>query len=357
MRWRGEAYGPLDQHHPMAIRTTILEGGLEVKAWAVILLVLAIVASSVTTYFLFPQVVVEEPPTTTVKWVVQNGYHYTAAMVIDEFDLMEKYSDGRVSLEVVILKGAAVSESTLSGAVHFAQRAAPGVLVDIQNGAPFKILLSMGAKKNGLWSSDPDVRSIEDITKDTIVNVVSPNTNTEIGLGLALQRLGRPKDAYTATYLKHPDAYQAMLSREIDVEYTGAPYWNMYASEPDRFQVIGDDEALFDVAMAGSVVFVNTEWADANPDIIAAALAAWFEAISWIEANQEEAAKLNATFYGSPLDTVWKMWQDADLAWGPTTGLSGISTLSEVFFQAGTLERAFSDEEVLYFTSLGRCLP
>lgn len=325
----------------------------------VILLVVALAMGSLATHFLFPQVVVEEVPQVKLTWVIQHGYHYTPAMVIEEFKLMEKYTNGRATLEVISLKGAAVSESCLSGAAQFAQRAAPGVLLNIENGAPFKIFLSYGKKLRDFWSNDPSVQSIEDIRPDTIVNVVSPNCSLDIGLGLALQRLGRPKDDYTAVYLKHPDAYQAMLSGEINCVYVGSPYTSRYASEPDRFFWLGNDETIYDMSQAGGVVYVNTEWADANPDLIAAAMAAWIEAMDWIYVNEEEAARLSADYYGyeeSP-EEIWEMWRDAKIVFGPTTGLSNLAELSEVLRDAGVLKEAFSTEEILLFPSLGRCLP
>ena len=320
------------------------------------LFVAALALGAGVTYFGFPQSIVEEVPQTTITWAMGHGYHYSVAVVMQHLELLEKYSGDKATLEIEILKGPAVSEVLISGAAQFGQRSAPAVLKDIDNGAPFKMLLSVGKMDHELWVSDPNVQAIADLTEDHSVAVVAPNSIEEIGLGLGLQRLGRSLDSVTVAHLKHDVAYQAMLTGELDGDYTGAPYPARYAAEPDKFHLIATDTDLYQMMLPASVVYAQSDYIAASPDVTAYVVAAWLEAISWINANPEEAARVTAAFYEDPLDSAYKDWQESNIVFAPTMGLSSVSPLSKMLSDAGVLTRAYTDEELLFFASLGEDL-
>lgn len=327
----------------------------KVQVLLTVFFVLAVIASSGLTYALFPRTVtvVEKTPQVTVTWGIAHGYHYSPAVIMQHLGLLEKYSGDRVTLEVVVLGSSAISEAIIAGSMQFGQRSAPAVLKNIDSGASFRMLLSVGKKDHEFWVSDPNIQSIADLTKDHPVAVVTQDSIEEIGLRLGLQRIGKSLEDIDVMYLKHDVAYQAMLTGELVGDYTGAPYPSRYAREPDKFHLIATDTDLFQMMLPASVVYADASYLEANPDIVSCVTSAWFEVIAWINENPEETARVTATFFEDPLDKAYEDWQDARIVFDPTMGLSSVSPLSEMLADAGVLERAYTAEELLFFVSLG----
>ncbi len=316
------------------------------KAVYGLLIVIVALASVAAGYYLIPQ---PETPveTETITWVMGHGYHYGVAVVMNHLNLMEKYSDGKLTLELVILKGPAVSEALISGAGHFGQRSAPAILKDIDNEAPFKMLLSVGKKDHELWTNNPDIKSLEDITKDHIISLVNPNSIGEMGFKMAFAKLGRTLDDVQVAHLKHTDAYQAMITGQIDLDYSAAPFQARYAQEPDKYTCLGTDTDFYGMALPASMIYLNENYADENPEVVAIVISAWLEAITWINEHEEEAATVIAEFYGDPLDEAYQDFKESNIVFNPYLGLSALKPLSEKLYEAGLLTKAYEMDEVL----------
>ena len=317
----------------------------EKAVYGIVIIIVALVGVTGGYYLIpRPEVPIE---TETITWAMGHGYHYGVAVVMKRLNLMEKYSDGKLTLEIVQLKGPAVSETLISGAAQFGQRSAPAILKDIDNGAPFKMLLSVGKKDHELWTNNPDIKSIEDITKDHIVNLVNPNSIQEMGLKMAFTKLGRTLDDVQVTHLKHPDAYQAMITGQIDLDYSAAPYQARYAQEPDKYTCLGTDTDLYEMALPASMIYLKEDYADENPEVVAIAISAWLEAITWINEHEEEAAITIAEFYGDPLSEAYQDFKESNIVFNPYLGLSALKPLSEKLYEAGLLNKAYETDEVL----------
>jgi len=105
--------------------------------------------------------------------------------------------------------------------------------------------------------------------------------------------------------------------------------------------------------LPASVVYADSGYLAANPEVVSCVTSAWFEALAWIVRNPEETAKLTAAFYGDPADSAYKDWQESGIVFDPVAGLSSVAPLSKMLFAVGTLKRPYTSEEVLFFTSLG----
>ena len=142
----------------------------------------------VNTYY--PKVIVEEIEPTTITIAVGHGYHYSMPIIMEHFDLVEKYSGGLVNLDVVALKNDVGTQGVVAGNIQFTQRAGASVLKNIDDGAPFQILISVGRKDRELWTSDPDIHSIADIPEGTQICTVTPTAFATIAMTVALEELG-----------------------------------------------------------------------------------------------------------------------------------------------------------------------
>ena len=312
----------------------------------VVMVVLASVAGGYYGYYMIPQ---PEAPveTETINWMMGHGYHYGVTVVMKHLNLMEKYSDGKLTLKIVILKGSAVSEAIISGAGQFGQRSAPAILKDIDNEAPFKMLLSVGKKDHELWTNNPDIKSIEDITKDHIISLVNPNSIEEMGFKMAFAKIGRTLDDVQVTHLKHTDAYQAMITGQIDLDYSAAPFQARYAKESDKYTCLGTDTDFYGMTLPASMIYLKEDYADENPEVVAIVISAWLEAITWINEHEEEAATVIAEFYGDPLDEAYQDFKESNIVFNPYLGLSALKPLSNKLFEAGLLTKAYEMDEIL----------
>lgn len=303
----------------------------------------------------YPKIIIEEIEPTTVTIAIGHGFHYSMPIIMEHFDLVEKYSDNLVNLEIVALKADAITEGLIGGSLQFGMRSGVAVLKNIDSGAPFQMLISVGSKERELWTSDPNITSVADIPEGTKVATVTPTAIQTIGMTLALGRLGRTLDYIEPLYLTHVDAYQMMVTGELTLDYTGAPYTARYASEPDKYHMIATDTEMFGMKMPATTLYATKDYLQKSPQVISCVISAWLEATGWIRANGEDAALIVAGFYGDPLDTAYDDWLGAKITFDPTFGIADLPRLSEILYENDVIGRTYSAEEILY--PVGRAYP
>lgn len=315
-----------------------------------VLVVMAMVFGALVSSILSPMFLPSEEKreAVPVTFAVGHGYHYTIPIVMEHFKLVEKYSGGAFTLKVESMKGGVILEGLLAGTLQFAQQSAPAVLGGISDGAPTKILSSMGKMKHELWTSDPNLKSFADMTGETQIVMNNPASIEAIGVRIALERVGKRFDDIEPVYVTHPDGYQLMLSGEVNCHYAGTPYTSLYAKEPEKYHLLGTDTDIFGIEMPGSVLYATTDYVEANPSVVACVLAAWQEGISWINANQEEACRMATKFYGDPTGTAWQDWQDSELVFDSTFGLADLGELSKLLYDSGVIVSPYTAEEILF---------
>lgn len=318
-------------------------------------LVIGLVFGGIIAYTYYPKILIEEIEPTTVTIAIGHGFHYSMPIIMEYFDLVEKYSGDLVNLEIVALKADAITEGLLGGSLQFGMRSGVAVLKNIDSGAPFKMLISVGSKERELWTSDPNINSVADIPEGTKVGTVTPTAIQTIGMTLALGRLGRTLDYIEPLYLTHVDAYQMMITGELTVDYTGAPYTARYASEPDKYHMLATDTEMFGMKMPATTLYATEDYLQKNPKVISCVISAWLEATGWIRVNGEEAALIVAGFYGDPLDTAYDDWLGAKITFDPTFGIADLPRLSEILYENDVISKTYSAEEILH--PVGRAYP
>lgn len=308
--------------------------------------------SSLAFYTPFPT---EKPELIKVRLAYQFGFHYGAFIIMDEFDLIEKYSN--VSVEVTfdrISGGSTINEAILAGSIDFAAMGVAPAIIGTDKGVGTKILASMGSKEHEIYTWRDDIQSLADLTASDKINLVKVYSIEEVSMVKAFKDLGKSMEELEAmtVYFSHADAYQLMLQREIDAAYTGEPYNTMYR-EDTEFHKIGSDTEVWGSPIVGSAFIATERMYVDHPEVVSAVFTAWIEAVGWINTNQEAAARLIGVSYDYEAEEAWELWQKARMTWNPSFGLNGVKDFADLLYDLEMIEKKLSEDELMYPMTIG----
>lgn len=293
---------------------------------------------------------------TTVRFAYQFGFHYGQQIIMDHFDLVEKYTNGTAIAEYSKISGGMeMNEAFIAGSLEFGSMGITPAITGVDQDIGTKILLSMGSKEHELWTWRDDIWEIADITEGDKVCVVKLGSIEHVGLIKAFIDLGRTKEDADAVscFFKHPDAYALMEEGQIDVDFTGVPFTTMYASNPERYHKIGCDSEIWGTPLPGSAFVGRVDFCEEHPDIVAAVISAWFEATNWIINNPEEASHIIGAVYEYEPEEAWQLWQESQLIWNPTFGLTAVEDIANIMYDLGLLDSQLTFEDLLFEETQG----
>lgn len=284
-----------------------------------------------------------------VRLAYQFGFHYGQHIIMDYFDLVEKYS--AVPVDVTYNKisgGTTINEAIVAGSIEFASMGIAPAVIGIDTGIGTKIFASMGAKEHMMWTWRDDIQTIADIQPGDKVNLVKPGSIEEVGLIKAFIDIGRTKEDVEAVaiYLSHPDALTSMQMNEIDCDFTGEPYNSQYA-ELGGYRMITSDSMIWG-KIPGSAFIGKVNFCEEHPEIAAAILSAWCEATQWIINNQQEAAQIIGEIYGYEESEAWELWQSANMTWDPTYGLTAVENYAHTLYGLDIISKDLSADELMF---------
>jgi len=314
------------------------------KIWKIISIVLLVLLIATNVYYF-----ISKPQSTTrnLNFAYQVGFHYGPSIIMDEFDLIEKNSGGRLKGSYFkISGGSTINEAIVAGSIDFAQMGTAPAIKGVDQGLGTKILSSFGSKEHELWTWRDDIQTIADIRKDDVIAVVKINSIEHVGLIKAYIDMGKTKedaDAVSA-FFSHSDAYIMMEEGTIDADFTGAPYTTLYANNP-RYHKIADDSSIWGMSLAGGVILGKTSFDDWVINIV---LESFVEAVEWIEANPKEASKIIGESYDYTEDEAWELWQELPIVWGPTRGLDTIEAQASMMYELGLIEEELKKKDLLF---------
>lgn len=297
-----------------------------------------------------------------VKIVAQNGTNYLPLFVMQGQKLVEKHlaAKGLTTTTVGwtrLSSPAAIVDSFLAGAVHFAGQGVPSsaLLWDrTRNGIGVRAVSALVSSNIWLMTRKPELKSISDLTdKDRIALPSIKSSAQALFLWSASEKQFGPgqwgKLDHLAVSLPHPDAMAAVLnpSSEITVHAATSPYAEL--EKKAGLHAISD---LFTVegGAVTSLNFVSTEqFRNANPKTFDAVVAAFDEAIDWINADKRRAAQfyLDISKEKMPLDDLAKIIMAPDYIFGKTP--RGISKAMDLMHKAGTIKSKPQSWKELYF--------
>jgi NitT/TauT family transport system substrate-binding protein len=299
----------------------------------------------------------EEQPETKqfeIHLAYQFGFHYGQHIIMDHFDLIEKYSGGTITAKFTkISGGSTINEAIITGNIDFASMSAAAAIEGMDRGVPTKILISMGMKVAEIWTWREDIQSIEDFREGDIVASVKLGSVQYVSLTKAYLDIGRTREQAEAImgFFSHADALQLMIQKEIDAAFSGPPYTTEY--EKMGYHKVADEITIWGTSLPGSVLIGRVEFCNEHPDAIAAVLMAWLEATEYITSNPKEASAIIGEAYEYKAIEAWELWKEASLEWNPTFGLTALEELSSIMYELGFTSNNLKFEDICFEQTLG----
>lgn len=296
----------------------------------------------------------EQQEKISVRFAYQFGFHYGQQIIMDHFDLVEKWSNGvAIATYQTINGGTSQLEAFIGESLEFGSMGAAPAVKGISQGVDIKIFATMGQKQAAIWTWREDIDSLADIKLGDTVNVAAVNSVYHMSLIKAFTDIGRTVNDVNdvVVFYSHPDAYQLMEQREIDAVFASAPYNSMY--EKAGYKYIGDEPSIWGTPMAGSVIVGRVSFCEENPEIASAVYMAWLEATNWINTNPEEASYIIGEVYGYNMNEVWQDFQEANLVFNPTFGLSALKNFANIMYDLDVIDKQLSEQDMIFEHSLG----
>ena len=296
----------------------------------------------------------EEPEPMKVNFAYQYGFHYGTHIVMNYFDLIEKYTGGKA--EGVFYKisgGSSINEGIIAGSIQFGSMSAHAAMKGIDTGIGTKIFASMGCKVAELWTWRDDIQGIEDFAEGDIISVVKIGASHYVSMIKAYADIGRTREEAEAMFgfFSHADAYLLMEQREIDAQFAGPPYTTQF--EDLGYHKIADEMSIWGTPLPGGVLIGDVSFCQEYPDIAAAVMYAWIDATNWIINNPQEASKIIGEDYGYNEEEAWELWKEANLTWNPVYGLSAVEDLAKTMYDLGLLKNQLTSEDIMFSQTRG----
>lgn len=297
-----------------------------------------------------------------VKLAAQNGTNYLPLFVMQGHKLVEKHlaAKGLNSTTVTWAKlssPAAIVDSFLAGAVHFAGQGVPSTALlwdRTRTGIGVKAVSALVAANIHLMTRKLELKTLRDLTeKDRIALPSIKSSAQALFLWSAAEKEFGPGQwgrlDHLAVSLPHPDAMAAVTggNSEITVHAATSPYSDL--EKKAGLHSIGN---LF--AVEGGPVtalnFVSTEqFRNANPLTFGAVVAAFDEAIEWINADKRRAAELylDMSKEKMSLDDLTRIITAPDYVYGRVP--HGIASAMAMMHKTGTIKTKPQSWKDMYF--------
>lgn len=283
----------------------------------------------------------EQPPAEGDKVTIalQFGLGYAPVQIMKEKGLMEKYLPG-VDVEWKQLgTGPVIRDAMVTGQVDIGFMGISPFLIGWDKGADWKIATASGSQPLGLVTYKDNIQNISDFSDTDKIATPAVASIQHILLSMAAEdRLGdaRAFDNIMVS-LTHPDAAASLLSKkDVTAHFASPPYLFNELDDKDIHQVLSGEEAF-----GGEFTFIfgvaTEKFHAANPPAYAAFIAAFNEAITFINNNPREAAKILAPQYTLSEDETYRFltWEGTNYSSTPY----GIMAFADFMHQSGYIDK------------------
>lgn len=285
---------------------------------------------------------------------ISHGYGilYLPLMVMRDQMLVEKQAKadglGEVKVDWLTIDGGnVINDAMLAGNLDIAGTGAPGFITlwSKARGIPRSEVISLGAlSTSALWmnTNDPRIKSLADFTAQDKIAVPGVKTS----LSAVVLEMAVAKEFGIKNYAKldpltvglpHPEALAALLSgkTEITAHFTSPPFSYQELQDPRIHRVFSSTEILGNITL--DVVYSLKRFADDNPKLVKAFMAAQDQANAYITADRKGAAEtfLRISKIKMPLEMVEKILADPDTRFSTTP--NGVMDYAEFMYRAGTI--------------------
>lgn len=233
----------------------------------------------------------------------QFGAVYLPQMVMEHLKLTERHlaagGMGDVKVTWTRLGGpAALNDAIISGNLHFAAQGVPSMAVlwdRTKGGIAMKAVAAIASNNIWLHTRNANVKSLQDFTDKDRIAIPSLKVSTQaFMLHFAADKLwGRyTKLDHIIVALPHPEALAAVLNpmHEVTAHFATSPFHEKEAKAglpvvTTAYEIMGGPTT--------GITYTSTEkFRSENPKVFAAAVAAYDEALVWINSDKPRAAKL-----------------------------------------------------------------
>lgn len=251
-----------------------------------------------------------------VRFAEQFGLVYLPMHIVVGEKLVQKHARkaglGDITVSMVKLSGgAAVNQALLSGNVEFAAGGMGPLLTiwDKTKGSDdVKAAVDIGRMPYKLISNDPKVRTLEDYLKVSDHKIATPSVSSiqAVTLRMAAEKQwGRGNanklDPMLAN-MKHPDAAAALLAGGQTVKsHFAAPPFSFLLLKSGKTHVVLTSYEVLGGPHTSIALYNTSKWKAANPKLYGAVVAAYQEAMKYINDDLDRAAKYYIDFTKSKL--------------------------------------------------------
>lgn len=283
------------------------------------------------------------PSTAEVKSVTfahQNGWAYLPLYVMDKLDLVEKHAKAKnidVKAEYKNLGSPGViRDSLISGGVHFGAVGVP-TLISLADKTDFKMAANIVSLPMYLNTRE-DVKSVCDLKGKGKIALPTIKVSVQaVTLQMATDKYCKDPlflDDQTVS-MTHPDAMQALLSNQVSSHFTSPPFQYI---ELEKGKDLEAEKGMVKVkklvdsydVLGGKTSFIMLVGSDKfrveNPKVYEVVVAAFEEALKWINDNKKDAAKLyiEAEKSKETEADVLKQISDPNVVWDSTPDRVGV---------------------------------
>ncbi len=272
-----------------------------------------------------------------IKIAGQFGLVYAPLIVAQQKKLLEAYG-----LEVEWKQfgsGGATREALVAGQADVGFMAIAPFLIGWDKGVEAKIALGFNTIPCALVTNDPNIKSLKDFTKNSKIAIPSPGSVQDIMIAMAAQKeLKNPKALQeNLVSMPHPDAMAALLAKkDLAGHYTTPPYNFEELAQPGFHEVVSDKTA-FGGEYSFNVGIVTNKFRKESPLAYAAFIQAMNDAMTWINENKTEAARLLAPEFklSEEKTLTYLNWEGMNFTSAPY----GLMGFSEFMKEAGYISK------------------
>ncbi len=300
---------------------------------------------------------------------VSRGYGllYLPLIVMEDHRLLEKRAAkaglGDIKVQWLLFDGGnVINDAMMSGALDIAGTGAPGFVVLWSKAKGIfsaEVVGISGLSATSLWlnTNNPAITSLADFgPKDKIaLPGIKTSLSAVVLQMMAAKVFGRENfaklDPLTVS-LPHPDAVASLLSgrTEVTAHLTSPPFSYVELQDAKIHRVASSSDLVGNITL--DVVYAPKKFADANPKLIEAFLAALEDANALIASDRLEAARIyiRSSKMKVSEDEVLKILDDPDTRYSTTP--AGVMEFAEFLALSGTIKKKPGDWKELFIPQL-----
>jgi len=326
---------------------------MRMKKYTVILLVIALLGT-----FVLGGCGANNPSKTTNKGgskitiALQFGLAYAPVQIMKEKNLLEKYLPGVEISWKQLGTGPAIRDAMVTGQVDVGFMGISPFLIGWDKGAEWKIATAAGSQPLALVTYKDNIKKVSDFSSTDRIATPAVASIQQMLLSMTAEKeLGNPRALDNLMVsITHPDAVTSLLGKkDVTAHFSSPPYIFQELADQDVHQVLNGEEAF-----GGEFTFIfgvaTNKFHDTNPPAYAAFVAAFNEAISFINNNPQEAAKILA-----PVNQLSEAETYKSLTWNGTNYCStpsGIIGLAEFMKTSGYISKVPSNLSEIAFENV-----